>query len=253
MKSAGKCARELALVLERIVPLRERHRARVEPGVDHLAARGASCRRPRARGHVYASMNGLCGSKSAGSALPRSRRELGVAARSPRRAADPRRTPTPGAACPSSGRARAPSRRCSPATRRSARCPTSGGCQSIARVEREHPVLDRRRADEPRLARVVEQRRVAAPAVRIGVLDRARFPEHAAPFSSSMIAGVGVLHEHARRPRAGPPGIRPRVVHRAAAAPARAACPPRSRPRRTPAPCAPPRCRPPPTRRSRRR
>ena len=36
MKSAGKRSLEQLLVLERVVELRERHRARVEPGVDHL-------------------------------------------------------------------------------------------------------------------------------------------------------------------------------------------------------------------------
>ena len=122
-----------------------------------------------------------------------------------------------------------------------------------ARVAREHRVLERRRAHEPRRARVVEQRRAAAPAVRIRVLvQRPAFQSTPRRFSSSMITGSASFTN--MPPTSG-------IVGRELAArdsPAagtrdRAAAPPRSRPRRTRAPCARRRCRRPPTRSPRRR
>ena len=64
-----------------------------------------------------------------------------------------------------------------------------------ARVARQHRVLERRRAHEPRRARVVQQRRSAAPAVRIRVRDPAGLPQHAAPLELFDQQRVGVLDE----------------------------------------------------------
>ena len=108
---------EYLLVLERVVPLPERHRARVEPCVDHV--RDAR-RRRRALGAVERDLVdvrpmgievGQVPDRRAGRAPRRSRcrcRGRRCIARS-------------AAASPSSGRATATSRRCSPASRRSVR------------------------------------------------------------------------------------------------------------------------------------
>ena len=45
----GEAAAEQLLVLERVVVLRERHRAGVEPGVDHLLDAAHACRRRSSR------------------------------------------------------------------------------------------------------------------------------------------------------------------------------------------------------------
>ena len=110
---------EQLLVLERVVELGEGHRAAVVPGVDHrldpahlaaaLARTRASPRRCRG---------------GAGRRAPRRRRARAARRPSRRRSgrrSPRRRTPRSAAACPSSGRARAPSRRCSPAICRSGR------------------------------------------------------------------------------------------------------------------------------------
>ena len=78
MKSAGKRPREVAARRERVVLLRERHRAAVVPDVDdlglapHLAAAGA--------GQRTSSTNGRCGSKGSGSRRGRPLPQLGVRA-----------------------------------------------------------------------------------------------------------------------------------------------------------------------------
>ena len=90
--------------------------------------------------------------------------ELGEASRCT--ASRPPRCARPAAACPSSARATAPSRRCSPASAQAAvldvlRVPVDG------LVGGQQPVAQRRRADVPGRLGVVEQRRAAAPAVRV--------------------------------------------------------------------------------------
>ena len=110
---------EQLLVLERVVELREGHRAAVVPGVDHrldpahlAAALLAVERRPR-RCRGGGGRRGPRPARARAARRPSRRRS---ARRSPRR-----RTPRSAAACPSSGRGRAPSRRCSPAICRSGR------------------------------------------------------------------------------------------------------------------------------------
>ena len=102
----------------RVAPLRERHRPGVVPRVDHLGHPSRRRRRTSGQAKVTSSTNGRCGSRPDWS-VPASSRELGqradaglvVLARSARSAA----------ACPSSGCARAPSRCCCSASRRSGR------------------------------------------------------------------------------------------------------------------------------------
>jgi hypothetical protein len=221
MKSAGKSRSNGLPVLERVVPLREGHRARVVPDVDHLGRAphgpGAPARRRTAR---YSSMNGRCGSNGSGSspdALAQLREgadELQCAGRG--------RTPTPGAACPSSGCGRSPSPRCSRATRRTAR-PHLRRVPADLRVVRQQLVAHRGGADEPGVARHVEQRAAAAPAVRVGVrLPREERKTCPRSFSSHQV-GVRLLDEHARRPAAGARGRRrgrPPAAAPAARAPA---------------------------------
>src|SRR5688572_3673577 len=64
-----------------------------------------------------------------------------------------------------------------------------------ASVPREHAIAVCGRAHEPRLAGVVEQRRTAAPAVRIRMLDRARLPQRPATTKLLDDQRVCLLHE----------------------------------------------------------
>ncbi len=64
------------------------------------------------------------------------------------------------------------------------------------RVANQHRILELGRADEPGSAGVVEQRRLATPAVRVRVLMQRRFPEHTAPLQLFENDGVRVLDEH---------------------------------------------------------
>ena len=204
MKSAGKLRLELLLVLERPVPLRVGHAAGVEPAVDDLG---------RARHHAAAARRTSAGRRRRPACGGRPRRRApSIAARleaprcSRRRpAARSSRRPRRSAACPSSGRARRPSRRCSRASRRACLAPISLGCQSILLVVLDHLVLELRRLHVPRVARVVDERRVAPPAEGVGVRRRSRSCTGGrASFRSSSDERVRVLDEHAR-PRASPP------------------------------------------------
>src|SRR5438067_1678949 len=65
------------------------------------------------------------------------------------------------------------------------------------RVAREHRVAVRGGPHEPRGASVVQQRRIAAPAVRVRVHDAPRLPEYATPLQLLGEQRVGVLHEQA--------------------------------------------------------
>src|SRR5205085_7721543 len=69
------------------------------------------------------------------------------------------------------------------------RIPVDGG------VPREHRISIGSGAHEPRCPGVVQERRVATPAVRIRVHDAARLPEHAATLELLDQEGVGVLDE----------------------------------------------------------
>ena len=77
----------------------------------------------------------------------------------------PTRIPRPAAACPSSARARAPSRRFPRASLPEAPGLDVVGPPADALVERQHPVANVGGADVPARLRVIEQRCAAAPAV----------------------------------------------------------------------------------------
>src|SRR5207244_1804128 len=78
-----------------------------------------------------------------------------------------------------------------------------------ARVACEHRLPNRRRADEPRGARVVQQRRAAAPTMRVRVRDAPRLPQYAATVQLLDQTRIGILEVlpaaegHGRRESAG--------------------------------------------------
>ena len=194
MKSAGKRCSNSLRVLERVVPLRGRHRTRVEPRVeDRLDPAGSPAARPGRRSSP-SSTSGRCRSRPA-----RSR-----PASSASSATDPTQWSWPSCAAPEGQRR--------PPEPVAGQRPVDVVLQPVA----EAAVLDVlgmpadglvlaqqvgpavRRAREPRRLRPVDERRVAAPAVRVGVLvvdARAR----AAPRRQVVDdRRVGVLHELAR-------------------------------------------------------
>ena len=206
--------------------------------------RAASRRRRTRSAATTSSMYGRCRS-SGTSPAARSRssaieptQKRSVARRSARSARS-------AAACPSSARARAPSRRCSPASLPKRPCLMCSGCQSIVSFAASIRSRDVGGADVPARLRVVEERRAAAPAVRIGVLVvLARGTAARVPRSASTIVRVGVLHEACPAKSAialvvGAVGQRP-----GSAASARTARRGGSRPRRRRSRCARGRCRP---------
>src|SRR3954470_7759760 len=65
------------------------------------------------------------------------------------------------------------------------------------RVAHQHRILELGRADEPGRARVIEQRRLAPPAVRVRMLVQIRFPEHSALLELLENYGIRILDEHA--------------------------------------------------------
>ena len=111
----GEGRAEQLLVLERRMALGERHRARVEPDVDHLGHAAHLAVALRARPGVLVDV----GPVRVGQLAARALLHLRQRAEAPRRGRS--RSATRAAACPSSARARSPSRRCSPATCRSGR------------------------------------------------------------------------------------------------------------------------------------
>ena len=158
---------ELLLVLERGVALGERHRARVEPDVDHLGHAAHLGAALRAGPRVLVDVRPVRVGQRAARALLELRERadrLGVAV----------------LAAPD-GQGRAPV-----ALARDR--PVDVVLQPLAEaavldvrrvpldrlVGGEQPVAQRRRADVPGRLGVVEQRRPAAPAVRVGVQDRLR-------------------------------------------------------------------------------
>ena len=106
----------------------------------------------------------------------------------------PPRSATPAAACPSSARARAPSRRCWQPV---AEAPVLDvlGVPVDRLVGGEQLVAQLRRRDVPRRLGVVEQRGAAAPAVRVGVLVLLGAQQPAARAQVLDQVGVGVLDE----------------------------------------------------------
>ena len=168
--------REHIGVLERIVPLRERHAAGIEPGVDHLvhATHGARAagRRPGVLIDVRLVRIEVLGQRTA-----KLSGQLRIAADH----LDLRRV----------GVVHPHRQRCAPVPITRDRPidvvlePLSktagthlGRLPGHLRVARDHVVLDRRRLHEPRPACVVQQRCAAAPAVRIRVHEAPVLPQH---------------------------------------------------------------------------
>ena len=106
-----------------------------------------------------------------------------------------RRSARPAAACPSSARATAPSRRCSRSHSPKRPCLMCSGCQSTASLAASRSSRSLRRGDVPGRLGVVEQRRAAAPAVRVGVLVLLLAQQPAARAEVLDEVGVGVLDE----------------------------------------------------------
>ena len=159
----GTAPRTSSCVLERRVPLGERHRARVEPDVDHL-------------GHAA---QRLAAGRRAGSR--RRRRRGGAGRRAARRRArssssnEPMQIVSPGLVAPDRQR-RAPvalarERPVDVVLQPVAEAPVLDvlGVPVDGLVGGQQPVAQRGRADVPGRLGVVEQRRAAAPAVRVGV------------------------------------------------------------------------------------
>ena len=182
----GERRAEQLLVLERRVALRERHRAGVEPDVDHLGHAAHLAVALRARPGVLVDERAVrVGQLAAGALLDLGDRSeaLGVAV----------------LAAPD-GQRRAPV-----ALARDR--PVDVVLQPLAEaavldvrrvpldrlVRREQPVAQRRRADVPRRLGVVDQRRAAAPAVRVGVQERLRAQQPAARAQVLDDVRVGVL------------------------------------------------------------
>ena len=191
----GKLRFDLVVVFERIMPLREGHRARVEPGVDHFrhAAHGAGPRRgwPRVLIDVRLVRIEVVGERTSDT-----RRQIGVAADHvdlggvfvvhPDRQ---RRAPVAVARNRPIHVIRQPLTEAAGAD--FARVPVDGG------IPRHQALAHRGRAHEPRTTGVVQQRCAAAPAMRIRVREGSRFPQHVAFAQHVDDAGIGLLHEHA--------------------------------------------------------
>ena len=194
MKSAGHLPRQVAARRERVVALRERHRARVEPGVDDL---GLPAHRRRRRGTGAATVlvhERRCGSKGSGERRGGALRELGeltrrtstcaaVAAAPERQRGAPvavaRDRPVDVALEPLAEAAR-------PDLRRGA---------SRLRVELQHRSFTPWCGRTRRCLRVVEERRAAAPAVGVGVAVQLGAEQQAAGVEVGDQVGVGLLHQ----------------------------------------------------------
>ena len=165
----GREARlELLLVLERRVALRERHRARVEPDVDHLGHAAHLLAALRARRRSCSSTYGRCGSSSSRPARASSSANEPIALDVAVLAAPDRQRRAPVAL--------ARDRPVDVVLQPLAEAPVLDVLRvPVDRlVGRQQPVAQRRRADVPGRLGVVEQRRAAAPAVRVGVQVGAR-------------------------------------------------------------------------------
>ena len=186
----GELLVELLLVLERRVPLGERHRARVEPDVDHLGDAAQRLAAGRRRDHdvvhvravrvleldareLAQLLEGADGQRLARLVAPDRQRRAPVAL-APERPVDVVLQPAPEA-------------------------PVLDvlGVPVDGLVGGQQPVLDRGHADVPGRLGVVEQRRAAAPAVRVGV-QQALGAEHP-PARLEVLdqIRVGVLDEDA--------------------------------------------------------
>ena len=202
MKSAGKRLLEQLLVLERVVELRRGHRAGVEPRVEHRldAARAGPLALRAVDGDVVDA--GRCRSRSA-----RSRPE-----RSASSATEPTQVSVPQSSQrhTGSGVPQKRSRDSAQSTLFSSQSPKRpclmcSGCQPIDSFSRSSLVLVRGGAREPGGLGPVDERRAAAPAVRVRVRvvdDRSSRPGRRELVDDR---GVGVLHElpvHGVLPRA---------------------------------------------------
>ena len=120
---------DLALALERVVELRERHAGAVVPGVDR---RSHAVHRAAAAGDRAAPRDVVDERAGGGPAAARRRPRAAPPASRCSGARRRRRTPRSAAACPSSGRARTPSRRCPAASCRSGRRARARGASRSA-------------------------------------------------------------------------------------------------------------------------
>ncbi len=187
-------ALEQLLVLVRVAPLRERHRARVVPGVDdlrHARGRGAAAVLRAGEGDLVDVRAVRVQARLVGA------RQLGQL----RAGADDREVVL---------RAAPDRQRRAPVAVTGQR-PVDVVVQPVAEpavldrvrepvgvlVLLEQPVLDRGGADVPGRLRVVEQRGVAAPAVRVAVLVRQVLEEQAALVEVGGELLVGLLEEDA--------------------------------------------------------
>ena len=170
MKSPGKWPSNHVLVLERVVHLGERHRARLEPAVEHvldpphhrLARRDRRDWVGRGRRH-----RGGAGPSAARRNRARSRR----ASRRRRSAGRPGcPTSTPGSASPRSGCGRCSSRARSRASCRRCRRGYASGTQVMPWLSAHHAVPEGGDLHVPGRDRLVDQRLVGPPAMRIVVL-----------------------------------------------------------------------------------
>ena len=175
---------EALLVLERRVALGERHRARVEPDVDHLGHAAHLARRSPRTARCARRRTGRCGSVSS-----RPERALDLGERAERLdvavlAAPDRQRRAPVAL--------ARDRPVDVVLQPLAEAPVL----DVRRVPvdrlvgRQQPVAHRRRADVPGGLGVVEQRRAAAPAVRVGV-QQALGPQQPAARAQVLDRGRG--------------------------------------------------------------
>ena len=189
-------------VLERVVHLGERHRAGLEPAVQHLRhpAHG------RAAGRVVRVGPGELVDEGP---VQVGRAHAEVALQLVQRAVDVRARVAPGrrdihtgigqpqyrlreidqSIAPSSHLPNWPSRMCS-------------GTQVISLVELDHPVAERRDLHEPRVHRALDQRVAAAPAVRVRVVVGLVAQQHAVHDGGALLEvaddlRVGVEHLHA--------------------------------------------------------
>ena len=180
----GELLVELVLVLERGVPLGERHRARVEPDVDHLGDAAQRLAAGRRRDHDVVDERAV-------RVLERRRRtarlqllEGADGQRLARLVAPDRQRRAPVAL--------APERPVDVVLQPAAEAPVLDvlGVPVDGLVGGQQPVLDRGHADVPGRLGVVEQRRAAAPAVRVGV-QQALGAEHP-PARLEVLDQVGV-------------------------------------------------------------
>ena len=181
---------ELVPVLEREVPLGERHRSGVEPGIDNL---GASLHDAAALAFQLVAVDErLVRIEVVRQLHARPLGQLGVAANrldvGVVLLADPERQRRPPVPVARNGPVDVVRQPLSEST-----STDFGGMPVDTCVADEHRVLELSGAYEPGGAGVIEERRLTTPAMRIGVLELSRLPEHAATFQLLENYRIGIL------------------------------------------------------------